>query len=158
MTGEGKPPYQSRALNDIVISRTGSLRIVNFQIFVNGRYLKSYNADGMIISTPTGSTGYNLSAGGPIIEPGADMLLITPICAHSLNSRSIVLSGEDVVEVVIGPGRKTENEQAIVTFDGDTEVELVTGERVVIKKSGRNTKLIRLNDRSFLEILSRKLN
>ncbi|MDD7023463.1 MAG: NAD(+)/NADH kinase [Oscillospiraceae bacterium] len=155
--GKAGELYHSRALNDIVISRTGGLRIINFQIFVNGRYLKSYNADGMIISTPTGSTGYNLSAGGPIVEPGADMLLVTPICAHSINARSIVLSGEDVVEVVIGPGRKTKEEQAVATFDGDTAVTLVTGERIVIRKSGRNTKLIKLNDRSFLEILSKKL-
>ena len=154
---EGQAENSDIALNDIVISRTGGLRIINFQIFVNGRYLKSYNADGMIISTPTGSTGYNLSAGGPIVEPGADMLLVTPICAHSVNARSIVLSGEDVVEVVIGPGRKTKEEQAVATFDGDTAVTLVTGERIVIRKSGRNTKLIKLNDRSFLEILSKKL-
>ena len=91
------------------------------------------------------------------MEPGADMLLVTPICAHSVNARSIVLSGEDVVEVVIGPGRKTKEEQAVATFDGDTAVTLVTGERIVIRKSGRNTKLIKLNDRSFLEILSKKL-
>jgi len=157
VTGEDGEKYRSKALNDIVISRSGVLRIINFQIFVNGRYLKSYNADGMIISTPTGSTGYNLSAGGPIVEPGAHMLLITPICAHSLNTRSIVLSGEDVIEVVIGPGRKMEEEHAVATFDGDTAVELVTGERIVIKKSQRNTKLIKLNDRSFLEVLSKKL-
>ena len=157
VTGDGQEKYRSKALNDIVISRSGVLRIINFQIFVNGRYLKSYNADGMIISTPTGSTGYNLSAGGPIVEPGAHMLLITPICAHSLNTRSIVLSGDDVIEVVIGPGRKMEEERAVATFDGDTAVELVTGERIVIKKSQRNTKLIKLNDRSFLEVLSKKL-
>lgn len=155
--GDDRELYSSKALNDIVISRSGVLRIVNFQIYVNGRYLKSYNADGMIISTPTGSTGYNLSAGGPIVEPGADMLLITPICAHTLNTRSIVLSGEDTVEVVIGPGRKMEEERAFASFDGDTAVELVTGQRIVIRKSKRNTKLIKLNDRSFLEVLSRKL-
>ena len=154
---QGWENYSSRALNDIVISRSGLLRIVNFEIYVNGRYLKSYNADGMIISTPTGSTGYNLSAGGPIVEPGADMILITPICAHSLNTRSIVLSGEDVIEVVIGPGRKMEKEQASATFDGDTAVELMTGDRIVIRKSRQSTKLIKLNDRSFLEVLSRKL-
>lgn len=83
--------------------------------------MNSYNADGMIISTPTGSTGYNLSAGGPIVEPGAEMLLITPICPHTLNARSIVLSGHDQVEIVIGPGRKMEKDRAVATFDGDTE-------------------------------------
>ena len=153
---EGKI-YEGKALNDIVISRQGVLRVVNFQIFVNGRYLNSYNADGMIISTPTGSTGYNLSAGGPIVEPGAEMLLITPICPHTLNARSIVLSGHDQVEIVIGPGRKMEKERAVATFDGDTEISLISGERVKIRRSIHATKLIKLNDQSFLEVLSRKL-
>ena len=155
-TEEGKT-YAGQALNDIVISRQGVLRVVNFQIFVNGRYLNSYNADGMIISTPTGSTGYNLSAGGPIVEPGAEMLLITPICPHTLNARSIVLSGHDQVEIVIGPGRKMEKDRAVATFDGDTEIGLVSGERVKIRRSIHATKLIKLNDQSFLEVLSRKL-
>ena len=155
-TEEGKT-YAGKALNDIVISRQGVLRVVNFQIFVNGRYLNSYNADGMIISTPTGSTGYNLSAGGPIVEPGAEMLLITPICPHTLNARSIVLSGHDQVEIVIGPGRKMEKDRAVATFDGDTEIGLDSGERVKIRRSIHATKLIKLNDQSFLEVLSRKL-
>ena len=155
-TEEGKT-YAGKALNDIVISRQGVLRVVNFQIFVNGRYLNSYNADGMIISTPTGSTGYNLSAGGPIVEPGAEMLLITPICPHTLNARSIVLSGHDQVEIVIGPGRKMEKDRAVATFDGDTEIGLVSGDRVKIRRSIHATKLIKLNDQSFLEVLSRKL-
>lgn len=155
-TEKGKT-YAGKALNDIVISRQGVLRVVNFQIFVNGRYLNSYNADGMIISTPTGSTGYNLSAGGPIVEPGAEMLLITPICPHTLNARSIVLSGHDQVEIVIGPGRKMEKDRAVATFDGDTEIGLVSGERVKIRRSIHATKLIKLNDQSFLEVLSRKL-
>ena len=155
-TEEGKT-YAGKALNDIVISRQGVLRVVNFQIFVNGRYLNSYNADGMIISTPTGSTGYNLSAGGPIVEPSAEMLLITPICPHTLNARSIVLSGHDQVEVVIGPGRKMDKDRAVATFDGDTEIGLVSGERVKIRRSVHATKLIKLNDKSFLEVLSRKL-
>ena len=155
-TEEGKT-YAGKALNDIVISRQGVLRVVNFQIFVNGRYLNSYNADGMIISTPTVSTGYNLSAGGPIVEPGAEMLLITPICPHTLNARSIVLSGHDQVEIVIGPGRKMEKDRAVATFDGDTEIGLVSGERVKIRRSIHATKLIKLNDQSFLEVLSRKL-
>ena len=154
---EERKTYAGKALNDIVISRQGVLRVVNFQIFVNGRYLNSYNADGMIISTPTGSTGYNLSAGGPIVEPGAEMLLITPICPHTLNARSIVLSGHDQVEIVIGPGRKMEKDRAVATFDGDTEIGLVSGERVKIRRSIHATKLIKLNDQSFLEVLSRKL-
>ena len=91
------------------------------------------------------------------MEPGAEMLLITPICPHTLNARSIVLSGHDQVEIVIGPGRKVEKDRAVATFDGDTEIGLVSGERVKIRRSIHATKLIKLNDQSFLEVLSRKL-
>ena len=82
---------QNYALNDIVISRCGSLQVLTFQIYVNGQFLNSYSADGMIVATPTGSTGYNMSAGGPIVEPGASLLLLTPICPHTLNTRSLSL-------------------------------------------------------------------
>ena len=80
------------ALNDIVISRCGSLQILNVRIYVNDRFLNDYCADGVIVATPTGSTGYNLSAGGPIVEPSARLLLLTPICPHTLNTRSIVFA------------------------------------------------------------------
>ena len=80
------------ALNDIVISRSGSLQIIKFNIYVNGQFLNNYNADGMIVTTPTGSTGYNLSAGGPLVEPRAKLIMLTPICPHTLNQRSIILS------------------------------------------------------------------
>jgi NAD+ kinase len=85
------------ALNDIVIARKESLQVISFNIYVNGMFLNNYHADGMIISTPTGSTGYNMSAGGPIVEPGAQMILLTPICPHTLTTRSIVLSADDTV-------------------------------------------------------------
>lgn len=83
------------ALNDIVLSRKGNLRIIHFNVYVNGTLLNSYEADGIVISTPTGSTAYNLSAGGPIVEPTASLIVITPICSHALNTSSIVLSAED---------------------------------------------------------------
>ena len=79
------------ALNDIVLSRKGNLRIIHFNVYVNGTLLNSYDADGIVISTPTGSTAYNLSAGGPIVEPTASLIVITPICSHALNTSSIVL-------------------------------------------------------------------
>ena len=97
------------ALNDVVVSRSGSLQIIRYNIYVNGQFLNSYNADGMIVTTPTGSTGYNLSAGGPLVDPGADLILMTPICPHSLNQRSIVLSSKDVIEIEIPQGKDGEN-------------------------------------------------
>ena len=93
------------AVNDIVLTREGNLRIVQFNVYVNGTLLNTYQADGVIICTPTGSTGYNLSAGGPVVEPTASLIVITPICSHALNTSSVVLSAEDDVEVEICEGR-----------------------------------------------------
>ena len=145
------------ALNDIVVSRTGALRTVSFQLYVNGEFLNAYKADGIIISTPTGSTAYNLSAGGPIIEPTAAMLLVTPICSHALNKASIVFSADDEVVIELGPGRDGEDEEAVVSFDGTELTTLITGERIVIKKARETTKLIKLKNTSFLETLREKM-
>lgn len=145
------------ALNDIVVSRKGDLRVIHFALYVNGAFLNSYEADGMIVSTPTGSTAYNLSAGGPIVEPTASLIVITPICSHALNTRSIVLSAEDEIVIEIGEGRNGIEEQVFVTFDGADVVEMRTKDRVTIRRSERVTKLMKLNKISFLEILSRKM-
>lgn len=157
MLSKGGEVSGNLALNDIVISRSGSLRVVNFKIYVNGEYLHSYNADGVIVSTPTGSTGYSLSAGGPVVEPSASMIILTPICPHSLNTRSIILSSKDQVEIEIGPGRKREKEEAAAVFDGDIEVLMETGDRILIHKAERKTKIVKISKISFLEVLRRKM-
>ncbi len=146
------------ALNDIVISRSGSLQIIRFHIYVNGQFLNSYDADGMIVTTPTGSTGYNLSAGGPLVEPGARLILLTPICPHSLNQRSIVLSPEDVVEIEIPLGRDGGGQRVEANFDGSHVIRLGTGDRIRILRSGKTTEFLRLNHVSFLEVLHRKMS
>ena len=145
------------ALNDIVLSRKGSLRVIHFDLYVNGEYLNSYEADGIIISTPTGSTAYNLSAGGPIIEPTASMIVITPICSHALNTSSIVLSAEDEIRIEIGEGRHGRPEEVYLSFDGTNTRELKTGETITIRRSEMITKLMKLKRTSFLEILRRKM-
>ncbi len=145
------------ALNDIVISRKGSLQIIKFNIFVNGQFLNDYDADGMIITTPTGSTGYNLSAGGPLIEPGAKLITLTPICPHTLNQRSIILSPEDVIEIQIPQGREESVQTVEASFDGGHGITLRTGERIRISKSEKITEFLRLNRVSFLEVLHRKM-
>ena len=145
------------ALNDIVISRKGDLRIIHFRLFVNGELLNSYEADGVIVSTPTGSTAYNLSAGGPVVEPTASLIVITPICSHALNTRSIVLSSEDEIVIEIGEGRNGSKEEVLATFDGADTLTLSTGEKVMVRKADAETKLIKLNKLSFLEILRRKM-
>lgn len=152
---QGKNP--DIALNDIVVSRKGDLRVIHFDLYVNGSFLNSYEADGMIISTPTGSTAYNLSAGGPIVEPTASLIVLTPICSHALNTSSIVLSADDEIVIEIGVGRNGREEEVFVFFDGEDMVELRTGDKVNIKRSRHVTKLIKLNKVSFLEILHRKM-
>ena len=145
------------AMNDIVLAREGKIRIINFNIYVDGSLLNSYHADGVIISTPTGSTGYNLSAGGPIVEPTAQMIVVTPICSHALNTSSIVLSADDTIEVEIGEGRYGRQEKVSLCFDGAEQITLVTGDRVVIKRSERTARLIKLESESFMKTLRRKM-
>ena len=130
------------ALNDIVITRKGSLQIINFNIYVNGQFLHRYHADGVIAATPTGSTGYSLSAGGPVVEPGAELILLSPICPHSMQSRSIVLSPKDTVTVEIESGRDGEIQEVEAIFDGCHKVTLRTGEKIEIQKSGQTTGIV----------------
>lgn len=145
------------ALNDIVIARSGFSRIICVGIYVNGSWVQDYRGDGVIIATPTGSTGYNLSAGGPIVTPKGEMLIITPICPHSLNARSIVVSGDDVVEVRIRESKKTQEEEAIATIDGDVAWKLSTNDKITIKKSKLISRLIRFERTSFFDLLRTKL-
>lgn len=146
------------ALNDIVISRRGSLQIIQFNIYVNGQFLKDYNADGMIITTPTGSTGYNLSAGGPIIEPKAKLIMLTPICPHTLNQRSIILSPEDMIEIEIPEGKEGKMQTVDANFDGSHTVEMHTGDRIRVVQSEKITEFIQLNQESFLKVLHKKMS
>lgn len=145
------------ALNDIVIGREGPLRVVRFKNYVNNEYLNSYNADGIIISTPTGSTGYSLSTGGPIVSPNASMTIMTPIAPHTLNTRSIIFPAEDVITVELGKGRHRDREKGLAAFDGDTVIPMVTGDRIVIRKASVNTKILKLNHLSFVEVLRQKM-
>lgn len=145
------------ALNDIVISRKGAIQLVEVIVSVNGEYLNTFRADGVIVATPTGSTGYSLSAGGPIVEPKAKMILITPINAHNLNSKSIVVGAEDEITLTLGSRNSDKEETAEVYVDGERMVELSTGESITIHASSRVTKIIKLSKLSFLEILRKKM-
>ena len=145
------------SLNDIVIARSGRIHVMDFQIYVNDRFLNYYSADGIIISTPTGSTGYNLSAGGPIVSPSASLILITPIAPHTLNARSVILPDTANVKVVIGR-RKESEEAAEVSFDGDTTVEMTCGDAVEIEKAQSTVQFVKVDQISFLETLRRKMS
>lgn len=156
-TADGRHEQQW-ALNDVVISRKGSLQINDFNIYVNGRFLKKYSADGIIITTPTGSTGYNLSAGGPIAEPGTKLLMITPICPHTLSQRSIILSPGDEIVVEIPGGREGQCQELEASFDGSGQMRMHTGDRITITKAEQEIVFLKLNKESFLENLRRKMS
>lgn len=145
------------ALNDIVIGRDGPLHVTRFHNYVNGEFLNSYTADGIIIATATGSTGYSLSAGGPIVSPETNILIMTPVAPHTLNTRSVIFPAEDEITVEIGEGSQGCEAKAVVSFDGDTNVPMRTADRVAIRRSVKDTQIIKISNISFLEILRRKM-
>jgi len=141
-------------LNDIVINKGALARIIDMETSVDGRRLTSYKADGLIISTPTGSTGYNLAAGGPIIYPDINSLLITPICPHMLTNRPIMVWSRSVIEI------KVSFEDDVVFFTGDGQVgrKLLPGDRVEVRRSKSRTRLVSSPSKDYFEILRTKLN
>ncbi len=145
------------SLNDIVITAGNNLSVVRLTVCVNGKYLYSYLCDGMIFSTPTGSTAYNLSANGPIVDPKTSVILLTPINAHTLNSRSIVLDKDDEVTVELEKRRSTKKETGLVRFDGKNVKEIALGEKLHVRKADEETKIIMLQKMNFLERMSKKL-
>ncbi|HHY13379.1 MAG TPA: NAD(+)/NADH kinase [Thermoanaerobacterales bacterium] len=147
---EGRNYY---ALNDIVVTKGSFARLIMLETYVNNEFVETYPADGLIISTPTGSTAYSLAAGGPIVNPNLDLLLITPICPHSLYARSLVVSGSDKVKVKI----LADHKDIMLTVDGQQGFKLKPGDEVNIVRANFNTKLIRLKERNFYEILREKL-
>lgn len=145
-----KSLFTESALNDIVVHRKGDMRIVEYDVYVNKKFLKTYRADGIIVCTPTGSTAYSLSAGGPIVEPGSKLFIITPICPHTLNSRSVVLSAEDEIYI------ETKVSGIAVSFDGRRTQDVPGHGGVRIVKSDRVTQIARVGDDSFLNVLHNK--
>lgn len=156
LDGEGAIK-EERALNDIVITRSGPLQINKVRVYVNGQFLKDYDADGIIVTTPTGSTGYNLSAGGPIVDPKAELIMLTPICPHTFNARSIIFASDDVVEIEIPEGREGAIQKMEASFDGGNVIFMKTGQRIKIMKSEKTTEIIHINQVSFLEVLHEKM-
>jgi NAD+ kinase len=150
-------PRREYALNDIVVSRSGSLRVLNITLLVNGQMITRVSADGVIAATPTGSTAYNLSAGGPIIEPSSHMIVVTPICSHSMNARSIVLSSKDRITLRVEQAQHSSDIEAEANFDGARKMLLCQGDRIEIRRASRETRLIRISRQSFLHTLHKKM-
>ncbi len=151
---QGEMVTEDIALNDIVMTREGDLRILKFKIYVDGQFLYEYSADGMLVATPTGSTAYNLSAGGPIAQPDGKLLILTPICPHTLTSRTIVLGPESRIRIEISA--ENQGKQNAV-FDGDTRVLLEPGDYIEVERAQTVTRVIKLDSRSFLDILKHKM-
>jgi NAD+ kinase len=145
------------ALNDIVISKSYDQRMIKLNINVDDSFLNTIYADGLIMSSPTGSTGYSLSVGGPIIAPDAEALLITPLAPHTLANRSVVLSGESKITIEQGTNKDGASGDAIVVFDGNIKSMMHTGDKVEIEKSETDVKLIKIYKSSFLDVLSMKM-
>lgn len=154
---KGELLYQGYSLNDIVITRSGFSRIISVSIYVNDELVDRYRGDGVIISTPTGSTGYNLSSGGPVVKPETKVMLITPICAHSLNARTIIVDSQDKITIMINKSKKTQEEEAIATFDGRKAILLQTEDAIEIGKAKEETQLVKISKSSFFDILRTKI-
>lgn len=145
------------ALNEVVISRSGFTRIISLCVYVNGEVVNRYKGDGILVSTPTGSTGYNLSAGGPVVTPDNQVIILTPICAHTLNSRSIVLSANDELLVKVETSKKTQDEEVLATFDGHEAIFLHADDIIEIKRSKRVIKFVKFESNNFFVTLKTKI-
>jgi NAD+ kinase len=151
---DGKVIFSDFALNDAVVSKSAA-RIIRIAVFGNGKIISHFAGDGLIVATPTGSTAYSMSAGGPIVEPSSENLIVTPICAHDLSAKSFVLSSKTEVTVELG----TMNDKvAVLSLDGADSALLLSGDKVKVTKSKYFTDLVRVNNRSFYEIVSQKLD
>jgi len=144
-----------RVLNDVVISKGAPARIIDLDVHINQEFLTTFRADGLIISTPTGSTAYNLSAGGPIIYPTLASIILTPICPFTLSNRPIILSDSHQVQVTL---TKEVDQGVSLTCDGQIGFDLRFGDKVIIRKSKETLRLIKSPDQTYFEILRTKLN
>ena len=143
------------ALNDIVISRGCLSRMIDLDVYVEDTFVNSYPADGIVISTPTGSTAYSLSAGGPVTEPDMHLIVMTPICPHTLHARSVIVSDERKIKVML---RHSEDEMAFVSVDGQDVLTMNSTDMVEIERSAQTVRLIKIRERGFYQILREKLS
>ena len=144
---------KNRVLNDVVVNKSALARIIEIETYLNNQFLNRFRADGLIVSTPTGSTAYNLSAGGPIIFPSMNAVVITPICPFTLSNRPIVVPDDSVIEVRL----MTKNEEVALTLDGQVGFPLQAGDRALIRKSNATFNLVQPANRNYFDVLRDKL-
>lgn len=150
---QGGGVCQLIALNDIAIAKASFARIIHLKVFINDDFVGYYPADGILVSSPTGSTAYSLSAGGPIINPAMECLLLTPICPHALNARAIVTDSKDKIRIVVAD----KSRDVLLTVDGQEGVPVHKGDNIIITKAEVVTRLIRIRKRSFFNLLKDKM-
>lgn len=142
-----------RALNDAVVNKAAPARMIELECYINGMFVNGFRADGMIVATPTGSTAYSLSAGGPIVHPSMSAILLTPICPHMLSNRPVVVPGESVVDLIF----KRAEEELMLTIDGQSCVSLLSDDRITLRRSSTTFNLVRPTNRNYFEVLRTKL-
>lgn len=149
---------RSITVNEVIVGKKHLGKMITTSVWVNDELLDTYVADGIIVATPTGSTAYNLSAGGPVLSPNMEALVITPICPHSLNKRSLVLSSEDRICIRVEKTRESSVDEATVRFDGDVLWQAQTGDEIHIQRAEETFDVISLPDVGFYEKMRSKLN
>ena len=142
-----------QALNDVVVNKGALARMMDLDTYVNDHYLNHFKADGLIVCTPTGSTGYSLSAGGPIVYPSLNLFTITPICPHTLTNRPLIISDESIIRIEL----MSESEDVYITLDGQVGVRMERYDRVIVRKSEKTLSLVKTPFCSYFEILKKKL-
>src|SRR5215469_15023155 len=152
-THHGELLTQQRVLNDAVVHKGTLARMIEVELCINGAFVCRYRADGLIVASPTGSTAYSLSAGGPIVQPGVASILITPICPHTLSDRPVVIQDNSKIDLILSQS----SDSVFLTLDGQTGVPLQTGDRVRITRSEERLKLIQPPSKTYFEILRNKL-
>ncbi len=152
---EGRVIYRDVALNDAVITKGAVARVIQTAVFLDGVEAMNFSGDGLIAATPTGSTAYSMSAGGPIVEPQADNIILTPICAHNLQPRSLIASPQRKVEIQVG---RVNRRNAFLSVDGGKAMRVYGGDRILLEMGSQKTKLLKLKDVTFFDIVKSKLN
>jgi NAD+ kinase len=150
---DGKTIASHCALNEAVVNFGSPVRMIELECRINGMFVNSFRADGMILATPTGSTAYSLSAGGPIVHPSMSAILLTPICPHTLSNRPVVVPGDSVVDLIFPQA----DSGVMLTIDGQIQINLLSGDQVTVLRSQTTFDLIRPTNRNYFEVLRRKL-
>ncbi len=152
---EGRVIYRDVALNDAVVTKGAVARVIQTAVFLDGVEAMDFSGDGLIAATPTGSTAYSMSAGGPIVEPQADNIILTPICAHDLQPRSLIAAPQRRLEIQIG---RVNRRNAFLSVDGGKAMRVYGGDRILLECGNQKTKLLKLKNTTFFDLVKSKLN